>query len=172
MSITNIQDSSERNYTAMLNSAGKDVKATENLSKKYGITYTTEDNSSLSVDDFFTLMITQLSNQDFMNPTDDSEFMTQMTQFASLKAMQEMAQFTQQNFAMSLLGKTVTATKYSNGTKITETGVVESMSKKDNEYQVTVNGHVFTMNEVSEVSVGNSAASADSESYDPSEALG
>lgn len=171
MSINNIQDTSERNYTTLLNSSGRDVQATENLSKKYGITYAKEGSDSLSVDDFFTLMITQLSNQDFMNPTDDSEFMAQMTQFASLQAMQEMAQFTQQNFAMSLLGKTVTATKFSNGTKITETGVVESMSKKDNEYQLTVNGHVFTLNQVNEVSEGSSAASAGS-ADDASQASG
>ncbi len=149
MSVSGV--SNDRNYTNMLNSSGNDKVQTENLAQKYGVTFTTEDSSSLSIDDFFTIMITQLTNQDFMNPTSNDQYMTQMTQYASLQAMQEMAQYTRQNYAMSMVGKTVTASKYSNGKHITETGVVEQLIKTDNEYQVKVNGNMFTIGQVQTV---------------------
>ena len=36
-------------------------------------------------------MLNQLSNQDFMNPVDDTQYMSQLAQIASMQAMQEMA---------------------------------------------------------------------------------
>lgn len=51
MPISNINSGGDRNYTDILNSAGKN--SVEDLSKKYGITYAKEDNGSLSVKDFF-----------------------------------------------------------------------------------------------------------------------
>ncbi|MBQ9982304.1 MAG: hypothetical protein IJP18_07020 [Oscillospiraceae bacterium] len=156
--------SNDRNYTNILNSAGTDKVQTEDLSKKYGITYATEDNGSLSVDDFFTLMITQLTNQDFTNPTSDSEFMSQMTQYSSMQAIQEMAQYTRQNYAMSMVGKTVTASKYTNGNQVTETGMVEQLIKSDDGYQVKVNGNMFTLNQIQVVGVAESQGSSGSES--------
>ncbi|MBE6841614.1 MAG: hypothetical protein E7510_02150 [Ruminococcus sp.] len=151
--------SNDRNYTGLLNSAGK--VQPEDLSKKYGITYATEENGSLSVDDFFTLMITQLTNQDFMNPTNDNEFMSQMSQYSSMQAIQEMAKFTQQNYAMSMVGKTVTASKYTNGNQVTETGVVEQLIKKDDEYQVKVNGNMFTLSQIQVIGVAEEQGGVD-----------
>lgn len=150
--------STDRNYTSLLNSAGKDPVKTENYAKKYGITYTNGDEGNLSVNDFFKLMITQLTNQDFMNPTSDSEYMAQMTQYSSLQAMQEMAKFTQQNYAMSMLGKNVTATKYSNGKNITETGRVEQLVVTDSEYQIKVNGQTFSISQIKSIEDSGAAS--------------
>ena len=82
---------SDRNYLDLIGSANSDKPKVENLAKKYGIEYTTGEEGNLGFDDFLTLMITQLTNQDFTNPLDDSQFMTQMTQYSTLQAMQEMA---------------------------------------------------------------------------------
>lgn len=150
--------SRDRNYTELLNSAGKDTVKTENYAKKYGITYTNGDEGNLSVNDFFKLMITQLTNQDFMNPTSDSEYMAQMTQYSSLQAMQEMAKFTQQNYAMSMLGKNVTASKYSEGKNITETGRVEQLVVTDSEYQIKVNGKTFSISQIKSIEDAGAAA--------------
>jgi len=156
MPISNINSGGDRNYTDILNSAGKN--SVEDLSKKYGITYAKEDNGSLSVKDFFSLMITQLTNQNFMNPTSDSEYMAQLTQYSSLQAMQEMTKYTQQNYAMSMIGKEVAASKYSNGNQINETGPVQQLLIKDGEYEVQVNGKTFNLSQIQ--AVGESLSSS------------
>ncbi len=157
MPVSNINSGNDRNYTDLINSAGKEP--VENLSKKYGITYAKEDSGSLSVQDFFTLMITQLTNQNFMEPTSDTEYMAQLTQYSSLQAMQEMTKYTQQNYAMSLIGKEVTAFKYSNGNQINETGPVQKLMIKDGEYEVQVNDKTFKLSQIQ--AVGNSLSSSD-----------
>lgn len=52
---------------------------------------TTNDPSSLGMNDFLQLMVAQMKNQDIMNPTDNTEFVSQMAQFSSLQAMTDMS---------------------------------------------------------------------------------
>ena len=163
MPVSNVSD---RNYLDLLGSAGADKKPVENLEKKYGIKYQTEDAGSLGYDDFLKLMITQLTNQDFTNPTNDSEYMAQMTQFGTLQAMQEMTKYSQNNYAMSMIGKTVTASKYSNGNMIKETGVVEQITRKNDEYSLLINGKEFTLKQISSVGTGD-VLTEDSEEGNP-----
>lgn len=148
MPVSGIQNSDDRNYSGLINSAGSDTSKTENLAEKYGIKYTNGDNGTLTIQDFFTLMITQLKNQDFTNPTSDTEYMAQLTQYSSMQAMQEMSKFTQQNYALSLVGKNVTASKYENGSVVNETGTVEQLVISKNEYYVKVNGKTFTLGQI------------------------
>ena len=110
-----------------------------------------------------------LTNQDFTNPLDDSQFMTQMTQYSTLQAMQEMASYSQSNYAMSMIGKTVTASKYSNGNMVKETGVVSEIQKKDNDYQLVVNGQTFTMKQIMSVGAGEEAETEKTETVNTPE---
>ena len=163
MPVSNVSD---RNYLDLLGSAGTDKKPVENLEKKYGIKYQTEDAGNLGYEDFLKLMITQLTNQDFTNPTNDSEYMAQMTQFGTLQAMQEMTKYSQNNYAMSMIGKTVTASKYSNGNMVKETGVVEQITRKNDEYSLLINGKEFTLKQISSVGTGD-VLTEDSEEGNP-----
>lgn len=68
-------------------------------------------------DTFLKLMVTQLRNQDPMNPTDSTQFLAQTAQFTSLEKLEEVAQQSAQAFAAqmafgasSLVGKQVTYT--------------------------------------------------------------
>lgn len=149
--------SNDRNYMNLLGTG--ETGQTENLAHKYGIEYTTEESGNLGFEDYLHLMITQLTNQDFMNPTDDNEYMTQMTQYSTLQAMQELAKYSQNNYAMSMIGQTVTASKYNNGKMITETGTVEQIIRKDDEYQLMINGQSFTFKQV--MSVGKAETTTD-----------
>ena len=47
----------------------------------------TENDNAMGKEDFLTLLITQLENQDPLNPKDPSEFVSQLAQFSSLEQM-------------------------------------------------------------------------------------
>ena len=69
------------------------------------------DNSQLEQSDFLKLMVAQLQNQDFTNPMDNSDMINQMVQFSNMQQMQEMANYSKINYAMSMIGKNVTASR-------------------------------------------------------------
>ncbi|HVZ04401.1 flagellar hook assembly protein FlgD [Hyphomicrobium sp.] len=46
---------------------------------------TSTDGSTLDYDDFLQLMVAQLQNQDPLNPTDSTEYMSQIAQFSSVE---------------------------------------------------------------------------------------
>jgi flagellar basal-body rod modification protein FlgD len=78
------------------------------------------ESSVLGKDDFLHLLITQLQNQDPLNPADATEFTAQLAQFSSLEQLsnvndnleqlQNFQASTNNSQAVSLLGKEITAT--------------------------------------------------------------
>ena len=70
-----------------------------------------EKKTGVTADDFLTLMVAQLTNQDFMNPVDDSQYVTQMAQITTMQQMTELANYSKTSYVMSLVGKNVTAAK-------------------------------------------------------------
>jgi len=108
--------------------------------------------NEVSVDSFLQLMIAQLKNQDFNNPVDDTQYITQLAQFSTMQAMQELTQFSKTAYATSLVGKEVTAAKMSIGGQMeTVTGVVTKVSLVDNEFGVFINDAMFSLNQIMEV---------------------
>ncbi len=109
----------------------------------------TDADQSVSVDDFLQLMIAQLTNQDFMNPVDDTQYVTQLAQFSSMEAMQELSYYSQTNYVSSMLGKTVTAASYGIGGSVSqETGIVSKVNLSGDEFTFTVNGKEFLMSQI------------------------
>ncbi|MCI1269226.1 MAG: flagellar hook capping protein [Ruminococcus sp.] len=149
MSISNVSSSSKRNYTDMLE--GKTSKTTAS-GKAYDAVFSNEDKSNLGVSDFFNLMITQLTNQDFTKPVDDTQYVSQLAQFSTLTAMKELSDYSKQNYILSLLGKNCTATTNNIGGEAEKTtGNVTSISLVDNDYKLTINGKQFSMSEITSV---------------------
>lgn len=109
----------------------------------------------LDKDAFLRLLITQLQNQDPLNPMEDQEFIAQMAQFSALEQMTNMnanlQKFldTQQQSAFhshsELIGKRVAwerETKLEDGTTRKETGdgVVTSVRFKDGTAELIIDG--------------------------------
>ncbi len=91
--------------------------------------------SALGQDAFLKLLTTELSNQDPLQPMDDTQSVTQLAQFSALQSQTSLAtsfQNFQSNFgvlqASTLLGKTVTvSTTNGAGNTSTQTGTVSSI---------------------------------------------
>ena len=73
------------------------------------------DKNTLDLEDYFTLLAAQLSNQDMTNPMDNSEMMAQLTQMAMVQSMSAMTESIEntstintQVYAASLVGQEVT----------------------------------------------------------------
>ncbi len=84
----------------------------------------TVNNSSASVskDEFLKLLVTQLQNQDPLNPADQKEMLSQLAQFSSLEQMQSLnqtmtasANVAQIAQSAMLIGKTVTTAANADG---------------------------------------------------------
>lgn len=115
--------------------------------------------TSLTASDFLKLFVTQLQNQDFNDPMDNGEMMNQITQLSNMQMMQEMAEYSKSGYAISLVGKTVTATRYENGALDTTTGVVSKISLVDSGYVVYVNGKEYSLAGIMEIQNGSDAGS-------------
>src|SRR3954447_20696836 len=101
-------------------------------------------NATLGKDDFLKLLVAQLQHQDPMNPTDNNEFMSQMTSYSTLeqvtnlaKSNAEMASTLTMGQSLGLLGKTVT---YVGADKVAHTGVVEKVVTDGGVATLTVGG--------------------------------
>lgn len=122
----------------------------------YGTTVFTDkkNNSNLDSSDFLNLMVAELKNQDFMSPMDNTEYVSQMAQFSSMQAMQELSEYSKTNYAMSLVGKQVTASRNTvSGDLDTTTGIVRKVSLVNNEYVIYVggNGKSYSLDQIMNV---------------------
>lgn len=125
------------------------------------------DNAEMTSTDFLNIFVKQLQNQDFSNPMDSSEMMNQITQFSNMQMMQEMANYSKSNYALSLVGKNVTASRNTvSGDTETVTGVVEKVAIDDKEYVFYINGKKFSLDQIGGVQTsGSTDEGVDASSY-------
>lgn len=143
-------------------------KRTDESGNVFNAVFTDKKQNDVSVQDFLNLMVAQLQNQDFMNPVDDTQFVTQLAQFSTMQQMQELAEYSKSSYVQSLVGKTVTAARNSVGGDIDKvTGMVEKISLVDNEYKIYVKGskQPFTLEQIMEIGSTDGAAEYDKSEY-------
>lgn len=101
---------------------------------------------------FLKLLVAEMSNQDPLEPTSNSEFISQLAQFSSMQYALDSSKYAESNYAAGLVGKVATATKQEGADVVTKTGVVEKVHKgPDNSYLVTIDGEDFALKNVTSV---------------------
>ncbi|MGB4439506.1 MAG: flagellar hook capping FlgD N-terminal domain-containing protein [Sedimentibacter sp.] len=110
------------------------------------------DSESLDMQDFLDLLVAQMTNQDVMNPMENTEFISQMAQFSSLQAMTDLSEISMQGQATSLIGKNVIVASYnSSGEMEIQEGVVQSVTIFGGETKLYVNDKEYDYSNVMEI---------------------
>ena len=102
---------------------------------------------------FLQLLVTQLTNQDPLQPQDQSQFLAQLAQFSTVKGVNNMAASQAKVQAASLLGKTVDAQVVTNNVPTTVSGQVTAVTYDLSgvHLQVGANNTQITLDQVQQV---------------------
>lgn len=113
---------------------------------------------------FMQLLAAQFENQDIMNPTDNTQFISELAQFTSLQAMNTLTQYSDAQYAASLVGKTVKVYSYDNGgNKVEKQGVVQSADFTSSDgAKIAVDGTSYDLSAIEQVIDPTAAPSTNS----------
>ncbi|MDD4779325.1 MAG: flagellar hook capping FlgD N-terminal domain-containing protein [Tissierellia bacterium] len=111
-----------------------------------------KENERLNMQDFLNLLVAQITNQDAMNPMENTEFISQMAQFSSLQAMSDLSEIAAQGQATSLIGKNVVVADYNSkgGLEIQE-GIVQKVTLFSGKAQIYVNDVEYDYSNIMEI---------------------
>lgn len=115
--------------------------------EKYKDMFTDNKHDLITMDNFYSLLVAEMQNQDPLEPTSNTEFISQMASFTALQAQQDAYDTQKQNYADTLVGKTITVTA-GDGEAIT--GKVDYVTHGDDP-QVSVNGTLYKLSSISQV---------------------
>ena len=115
--------------------------------EKYKDMFTDNKHDLITMDNFYSLLVAEMQNQDPLEPTSNTEFISQMASFTALQAQQDAYDTQKQNYADSLVGKTVTVTA---GDGNSVTGRVDYVTHGDDP-QVSVDGTQYKISSISQV---------------------
>src|SRR5579871_803751 len=111
-------------------------------------------NSFVSQNTFLTLLITQLKNQDPMNPQDSSQFVAQLASFSSLEQMTQVnskMESVLENSVVSMIGKSVTVADSTTSSGFAQ-GTVQGIVYYADGPALVVNGKNYPLASVQNVS--------------------
>ncbi len=126
----------------------------------------TRNTGELGKDDFLKLLITQVQNQDPLNPTSDTDFIAQMAQFSSLEQMQNLNKTFSYSMGFSMMGKYISAevTDETTGNTRYVSGRVDMVRVVDGEVCAVVGDTdvpLAKISQVSDESIGSSGSVTD-----------
>ena len=120
--------------------------------------------SSLSLNDFVTLLVTELQQQDPTQPVDNSTILNEVSQMQAISSnmqlsttMQSMQLGQSVSTGSSLLGKTVTGVDTNNNPV---NGVVDSVTVASGQVQVNVGSQIVNISNVSSIVDGSPTSSS------------
>jgi len=108
--------------------------------------------TGLDMQDFLNLIVAQMSNQDPMNPVENTDFIAQMAQFSALEAMSDLREVSMQGQVTSLIGKNVVVADYnSRGELDIQEGIVQRVTLHGSEAILYVNDKEYRYSNVMEI---------------------
>lgn len=118
-----------------------------NAAKK--TTKTAEEQNALGKESFLQLLVCQMQNQDPLEPTSDTEWVSQLATYSSLEQMQNMNKLLTNSQALSLVGQNVVLTKTeSDDSTKAISGRVDFVTIKDGDAFLSVGGTLYSMDEL------------------------
>lgn len=112
----------------------------------------TRGSSELGKEEFLQLLVTQLSNQDPLNPQSDQEFIAQLAQFSSLEQMTNLNSTFSNTSAYGMVGKEVVVQNVSESGETTEVrGVVDYVQITNGTAYLSINGQKYEMDDLVQV---------------------
>lgn len=109
--------------------------------EKYKDMFTTEKNDIVTMDSFYQLLVAEMQNQDPLEPTSNTEFISQMATFTSMQATQDNLKMQEQNYAKNLIGQYVGVSD--GGSELVQ-GIVDYVTFGD-DVMIRVNGKNYTL---------------------------
>ncbi len=132
--------------------------------EKYKDKYVDATNELVNSETFMQLLVAEMTNQDPLEPTSNTEFISQLATFSQMQYARDSSTYAMANYAASLVGKTATASKMDGKNLVTKTGVVESVTKNssNNSYTVKIDGESFDLSKITAVRDTEKESSSDS----------
>lgn len=119
--------------------------------EKYKDKFVDSNKQLVNQETFLRLLVAEMSNQDPLEPTSNTEFISQLATFSSMQYMQDASKYSMANYAASLAGKTVTASKMQGTKAIIKTGVVEKVVQTKDSYTLTIDGETYSLSQITSV---------------------
>ena len=139
---------------ASVNNPNPTTSAAENYAKYAQYFEEKSSNTMLSIETFFSLLMAEMTNQDPLEPTSNTEFISQLANFTALQNSSNTLYYNTVSYAASLAGKTVTvATMKADGKGLdVQTGVVTGVDISDGtNIEIVVNGKRYLLSNVMNV---------------------
>ena len=112
----------------------------------------TSGGSSLGKDDFLQLLVAQMKYQDPLEPTSNTEYISQYATFSELEQMQNMSSSMTLSRASELVGKEVIMESTSESGKTTTVqGLVEKVVYNGSKAFLSINGSLYSMDDLKQV---------------------
>lgn len=125
--------------------------------EKYRNKFKDSNEELVNSETFLNLMVAEMTNQDPLEPTSNTDFIAQLAQFTQLGYAQDSSKFAMANYAATLVGKVATGSKMDGTEAVTKTGVVESVTQSGNTYMVKIDGVEFDIKKITAVKSNDSA---------------
>ena len=110
----------------------------------------TTGDDSLNKDAFLNILVAEMQHQDPLEPSSNTEWVTQMASFSQIEELQGMSDTITEQSAANLVGKKVIIAASENTTGETNyiTGEVECIEKQADGVYLSVNGYLYNIDEL------------------------
>lgn len=126
----------------------KDGVIQETMSQS-SVSKTTGEQNGMDKDAFLQLLVAQMKYQDPLEPTSNTEYISQYATFSQVEQMQNMASSMELTRASSMVGKLVTVESTNSVGETSQVqGIVEYVSYENNKAYVSIDGTLYSADDV------------------------